>query len=119
MYLYSSSGGFPTNSYNSGDYGVDVLFTLPKPGAVSNVAAIEAGATSANVTWSAPTTGGTPSSYTITPYEGTTALAPTTVAAPADHEEDRRADERPHATASPSRRSTAAVAAPSPRCRTP
>ena len=33
---------------------------------------------------SAPTTGGTPSSYTITPYEGTTALAPTTVAAPAD-----------------------------------
>jgi hypothetical protein len=83
VYLYSSSGGFPTNSYNSGDYGVDVLFALPKPGAVSNVAAAAAGATSANVSWSAPTTGGTPSSYTITPYDGTTALAPTTVAAPA------------------------------------
>jgi len=83
VYVYSSSGGFPTNSYNSSDYGVDVLFALPKPGAVANVAASEAGATSANVTWSAPTTGGTPSSYTITPYEGSTALAPTTVSAPA------------------------------------
>ena len=57
-------------SYNSADYGVDVMFALPKPGAVSNVAAAEAGATAANVTWTAPTTGGTPTSYTITPYDG-------------------------------------------------
>ena len=40
VYLYSSSGGFPTNSYNSADYGVDVLFTLPpSPARSGNVAA--------------------------------------------------------------------------------
>jgi hypothetical protein len=83
VYLYSAGGGFPTNSYNSGDYGVDVLYTVPKPGAVSNVAASTAGPSSANVTWTEPTTGGTPSSYKITPYDGTTALTPTIATAPA------------------------------------
>ena len=59
------------------------MFSVPKPGAVSNVAAAEAGSTEVNVTWTEPTTGGTPTSYRITPYDGATAQSPTTVAAPA------------------------------------
>ena len=37
------------------------------------------GRTSANVTWTAPATGGAPTSYKITPYIGATAQTPTTV----------------------------------------
>ena len=53
------------------------------PGAVADVAADEAGSTSADVTWTAPSTGGSPTAYRITPYAGTTALAATMAAAPA------------------------------------
>ncbi len=83
VYVYGVAGGFPTSSHNSGDYAVDVMFSAPKPGGVGNVAAAEAGPTEINVTWTEPTTGGTPTSYRITPYDGATALAPTSVAAPA------------------------------------
>ncbi len=83
VYAYGTTSSFPTNSYNSGDYAVDVMFAVPAPGAVGNVAAAEAGSTSANVTWTAPSSGGAPTSYRITPYAGATALTPTTVAAPA------------------------------------
>ena len=61
---------FPTNTYNASRYGVDVTFSIPVPGPVSDVAADEAGSTSADVTWTAPTTGGGPTAYRITPYVG-------------------------------------------------
>ena len=83
VYAYGTGPTFPTSTFNAANYGVDVQFAVPAPGAVGNVAAEAAGASSANVTWTAPTTGGTPTSYRITPYVGATALAPTTVAAPA------------------------------------
>jgi hypothetical protein len=80
VFSYSSTSTFPTNSFNAGNYWVDVMFTpTPVPGAVSNVTATSGGLTSANVTWSAPTSGGTPTSYKITPYIGSTAQTPTTV----------------------------------------
>ena len=53
------------------------------PGQVTGVSASEGGKNSANVTWSAPTTGGTPTSYKITPYVGSTAQTPKVVDAPA------------------------------------
>ena len=40
------------------------------PGAVTGVTATAGGRTSANVTWSAPASGGTVTSYRITPYVG-------------------------------------------------
>ena len=52
------------------------------PGQVTGVSAT-AGSLSANVTWTAPSTGGTPTSYIITPYIGATAQTTTTVSAPA------------------------------------
>jgi hypothetical protein len=70
---------FPTGSYNASNYYVDVMFQpLPPPGPVANVSAT-AGKASATLTWAAPTTGGAPTSYTITPYIGSTAQATTTV----------------------------------------
>ena len=52
-------------------------FTNP-PGPVGNVSAT-AGNASANLTWSAPTSGDPVTTYTITPYIGSTAQTPTTV----------------------------------------
>ena len=52
------------------------------PSQVTGVSAA-GGALSANVTWTAPSSGGTPSSYIIKPYIGATAQTPTTVSAPA------------------------------------
>ena len=51
---------------------------LTPPGQVTNVSAT-AGSGSASVSWSAPSSGGSPTSYTITPYIGSTAQTPTTV----------------------------------------
>ena len=52
------------------------------PSQVTGVSAA-GGALSANVTWTAPSSGGTPSSYIVKPYIGATAQTPTTVSAPA------------------------------------
>ncbi len=80
VYAYGPASSFPTSSSNSGNYWVDVQFTpIAAPGAVSNVTATERGRTSAGVSWSAPTTGGAPSSYKITPYIGNTAQTATTI----------------------------------------
>ncbi|MDQ6821844.1 MAG: DUF4082 domain-containing protein, partial [Actinomycetota bacterium] len=82
VYAYNGSSTFPTNSYNATSYWVDVLYapanTSTPPGRPTNVTA-SALAQAASVTWSAASSGGTATSYTITPYTGGTAQPPTTV----------------------------------------
>ena len=70
---------FPSGSYNASNYYVDAMFQpLPPPGQVTNVSAT-AGKASATVAWSAPSGGGAPTTYTITPYVGSTAQPTTAV----------------------------------------
>ena len=83
MGTYAYGNAFPTSSYNNGNYYVDVSFSTTDPAtapaAPSNVAAT-AGNQSATVTWTAPADGGsTITSYNVTPYQGSTALASTVV----------------------------------------
>jgi hypothetical protein len=82
VYAYGSQVAFPKTSYHADNYWVDVLYkpsTPPlTPGQPSGVAAT-AGRGQATVNWSAPTSGGAPASYRITPYVGTTAQTPVTV----------------------------------------
>jgi hypothetical protein len=77
VYAYSQTSTFPTNTYNAGNYSVDVLFAPKPPGQVTNVSAT-ADNRAADVSWSSPATGGV-TSYTVTPYIGATAQTPTTV----------------------------------------
>jgi hypothetical protein len=80
VYTYSASSTFPINSFGAANYWVDVVFSpTPAPGQVTNVSAVAGGKTSANLTWSAPATGGAVTSYKITPYVGSTAQTPTTI----------------------------------------
>jgi N,N-dimethylformamidase beta subunit-like protein/uncharacterized protein DUF4082/fibronectin type III domain protein len=79
VYAYSPTSTFPTSSYNATNYWVDVLYAIPQPGQVTNAAATENGATSARVTWSAPSSGGPVTSYKITPYVGSTAQTAKTI----------------------------------------
>jgi hypothetical protein len=79
LYAYTTTSTFPTNTYNGTNYWVDPVFSPePAPGQVTGVSAT-AGAASARVSWSAPTSGGTVTSYAVTPYIGTSAQTPTTV----------------------------------------
>ncbi|HXY41002.1 MAG TPA: DUF4082 domain-containing protein, partial [Vicinamibacteria bacterium] len=79
VFAYSGTPTFPTNTYFGSNYWVDVSFTpIGAPGHPTNVAAT-AGASSANVSWSAPSTGGAPTQYTITPYVGSAAQTAKTV----------------------------------------
>ncbi len=81
VYAYSSISTFPTSTFKATNYWVNVNFepTPPTPpGQVTNVTAT-AGNASATVNWNAPTTGGTPAKYIITPYIGTTAQTNTTI----------------------------------------
>ncbi len=85
VYSYTSSSVFPTSSYKATNYFVDVVFepeTVVAPGQVTKVSAT-AGTGSALVSWSAPSSGGTPTGYTITPYIGSVAQATVPVTAPA------------------------------------
>jgi hypothetical protein len=80
VYSYSSASVMPSNSFGATNYWVDVMFTPEAlPGQVTNVSATSGGLTSANVTWSAPSSGGTVTSYRITPYIGSTAQTPTVI----------------------------------------
>ncbi len=82
VYRYGTSSGFPTSTYNSENYWVDLVYstgTPTAPSAPANVSAT-AGDGSAVVSWSAPADGGSAiTSYTVTPYVGTTAQTPKTV----------------------------------------
>ncbi len=84
LYAYASASTFPSSSYNATNYWVDPVFSPSSapppapPGQVTGVSAT-AGVGSASVSWSAPSTGGTPTKYTITPYIGSSAQPATTV----------------------------------------
>jgi hypothetical protein len=79
VYAYSGSPAFPSDSYHAANYWVDVMFTpVPVPGQVTGVTA-SAGRASATVSWTAPATGGAPTSYEVTPYVGATAQTPKAV----------------------------------------
>ncbi len=77
--MYGASSSFPTNSYNGTNYWVDVMFAFPAPGQPTNATAVDAGRTSATVSWTAPSTGGSVASYKVTPYVGVTPQTPTTI----------------------------------------
>ena len=80
VYKYGTSSVFPTTTFQSEGYYVDVVFsTVPvsAPAAPANVTATAGNAT-ATVNWTAPADGGSAvTSYTVTPYIGTTAQTPT------------------------------------------
>ncbi len=79
LYSYTTTSTFPTSTYNGTNYWVDPVFSpAAPPGQVTGVSAT-AGAGSARISWSAPTTGGVVTTYTVTPYIGTAAQTPTTV----------------------------------------
>ncbi len=84
LYLYGSSSAFPTATYNATNYWVDPVFNLSQtsgnvPGTPSGVTAT-VGAGSMTVAWTAPSNGGsTITSYTVTPYIGSTAGTATVV----------------------------------------
>jgi hypothetical protein len=79
VYVYGSTASFPSDSFNATNYFVDVRFaTAGPPGQVTNVSATpDSGA--ANLTWTAPAGANPVTTYTITPYIGSTAQPATTV----------------------------------------
>jgi hypothetical protein len=82
VFSHSSSSAFPTSAGDGPNYWVDPVFapqnfTTP-PGQASNVNAT-AGYASVSLSWNAPTSGDPVTTYTITPYIGSTAQATTTV----------------------------------------
>ncbi|MBV9920947.1 MAG: DUF4082 domain-containing protein, partial [Pseudonocardia sp.] len=77
LYAYSQTSAFPSNTYNGNNYFVDVMFAPQPPGPVTNLTAT-ADHLAANISWSAPSSGGA-TKYTVTPYIGGTAQAPTIV----------------------------------------
>ena len=83
VYTYGPSSSFPTSTYNGENYWVDVSFVpAAPPTAPAQVIGVVATArdASANVSWSAPSNGGSPiTSYRVTPYIGGVAQAPTTI----------------------------------------
>ena len=81
----ATATGCCTDAYYSQALMATFYGTGPNIAVPSQVTGVSAagGALSANVTWTAPSSGGTPSSYIIKPYIGATAQTPTTVSAPA------------------------------------
>jgi Domain of unknown function (DUF4082)/Fibronectin type III domain/Bacterial Ig domain len=79
LYSYASGSTFPTNTFNGENYWVDVAFSpAGPPGQASNVTGT-VGFASTSLSWTAPTSGGPASTYTITPYIGSVAQPPITV----------------------------------------
>jgi hypothetical protein len=77
VYAYGTSSTFPTTAYKASNYFVDVLYAVTPLGQVTGVSATS-GPSSANVTWTAPSSG-TVTAYKITPYIGSTAQTPKTI----------------------------------------
>ncbi len=76
IYAYGSTSSFPTNTWNSTNYWVDVVFASgpaapPTSPAPPTGVSATAGDGSATVSWTAPIDGGSPiTSYTVTPFIG-------------------------------------------------
>ncbi len=83
VFVYGSTSTFPTGTFNASNYFVDPVLstTAPPaaPGAPTAVTAATAGPGSVTVSWSAPGSSSTITSYTVTPFVGTTAGTPVTV----------------------------------------
>jgi hypothetical protein len=79
VFTYSSNSTFPTSNFDASNFYVDPVFSPQgPPGQVGSVTAT-AGFASANVSWTAPTSGGPVTTYTVTPYVGGVAQTPTVV----------------------------------------
>ncbi len=83
VYSYTGTSTFPSQSFNAANYWVDVLFQpggSSVPSQPTNVVA-SPGSSQAQVTWSAPASNGSSpvSSYTVTPFAGSTAGTPVQV----------------------------------------
>ena len=79
VFVYGSAPAFPTGTYAASNYFVDPVFsttTASPPAAPTGVTAT-AGNASATVSWTPPP--GTVTSYSVTPYAGSTAGTPVTV----------------------------------------
>ena len=83
VYLYGTSG-FPNQTFNAANYGVDVSFDVS--GGVTAVPSAPTGVTataqnsSAIVSWTAPANNGSPiTSYTVTPFLGAVPAASTVI----------------------------------------
>ncbi|HEX5923086.1 MAG TPA: DUF4082 domain-containing protein [Baekduia sp.] len=81
VFVYAGAPTFPTGTYGASNYFVDVLYAVAKPGQPTGASAV-AGSGQATVSWTAPASGGTPTSYVVTPYIGATAQTATTVNSP-------------------------------------
>ena len=78
VYNYSATSTFPSSVDQGTNYWVDVVFAPSSaPGQITGVSAT-AGYTSATVTWTAPSTGGPVTTYTVTPFIGSTPQTPVT-----------------------------------------
>lgn len=77
VFLVNSSGVPSVASF------IHVAAQTTSPAAPTAVTAMAAGDATANISWTAPSNGGSPiTSYTVTPYIGLVAQAPTTVSGP-------------------------------------
>ena len=79
VFVYGGAPAFPTGTYAASNYFVDPVFsttTASPPAAPTGVTAT-AGNASATVSWTPPP--GTVTSYSVTPYAGSTAGTPVTV----------------------------------------
>ncbi len=82
VYAYGSGVTFPKESFNATNYWVDVLFSPPAPPSVPGeptMVTATANPGTATVKWTAPTTGGAPTSYTVTPYKAGVAQTTKTI----------------------------------------
>jgi hypothetical protein len=78
LFLYSSTSAFPTNSYVSSNYWVDVVFSQTgkiNPPVISNVQAVQITPTTAKITWNTDKPSSTQVNYgTSIPYSSSTPL---------------------------------------------
>ena len=84
VYAYGATAVFPTGTFNATNYWVDAIFTQTVPTAPAAPTAVTDGRQHvATVSWTAPANGGsTITSYTVTPFIGTTATATTVSGSP-------------------------------------
>ena len=79
VYAYGTTTRFPSSSFGSSNYFVDVLFApAGVPGTPTGVTATP-GTANATVSWTAPANGGPVRSYEITPYIGSQAQPSKTI----------------------------------------